>query len=228
MFSQTPSFTTNPQSQTILQHGTATTLSCSASSATSYIWRKDGVTLSNSSTYTVISNTLQIPSVNPAQEGAYTCLASNSASMTTVSSAIANMRTSVFSIATTTGSEVMVDRNGAVQFPCGAITAHPLSEVSYAWGYDTGFGFVGVSTSSLNKPVVGDDGTLYIRDATMTARYRCRASFGIIYTPLKYFVNVTVSDTVASPPASTVLYGPTDLTVNQGDNAVLECIGDVG
>ena len=122
----------------------------------------------------------------------------------------------------------MVDRNGAVQFPCGAITAHPQSEVSYAWDFNTGFGFVGVSTSSPNKPVVGDDGTLYIRDATVTARYRCRASFGIIYTPLKYFVNVTVSDTVASPPASTVLYGPTDLTVNQGDNAVLECIGVVG
>ena len=183
--------------------------------------------LSNSSIFTVISDTLKILSFNPAQDGEYTCLASNSASMTTVTSAIANMRTSTFSIAATIGATVLVDMNGAAQIPCGAVTAHPRSQVTYAWAYQK-FGYQSAVPSSPNRPIVGDDGTLYIRDATESTIYRCTASFGVLYAPLQYFVNLTVSATAASPPASTILFGPADLTVNQGENAVLECIGVVG
>lgn len=78
-----PSFTTQPQSQTVTA-GAAVTFTAAASGtpAPAYQWKKDGANISGATT-----TSLTLPNVQPANAGTYTVVASNSAGSVTSSGA---------------------------------------------------------------------------------------------------------------------------------------------
>ena len=74
-----PSFVLRPSDTEVIQGRTAT-LQCVANGGPSYEWLlPNGTTIRNGGRYSIVSGILSIQSMSAADQGSYTCIASNAA-----------------------------------------------------------------------------------------------------------------------------------------------------
>ncbi len=148
-----PSFTTQPQSQTV-NAGANVTFTAAASGSPTFQWRKDGTAINGAT-----NATLTLTSVTTSNAGTYTVVATNSTGTTTSSNAVLTVNTPQGAAPTITVQPLSqtVAPGGSATF---TVTATGPGALSYQW-YKNGTAIAGATGASYSvaSAAVGDAGT---------------------------------------------------------------------
>jgi hypothetical protein len=215
-----PSFTTQPQSQTVTS-GASVTFSAAASGSPTYQWNKDNVAISGAT-----SSSYTISNVQPTNAGSYTVVATNSGGSTT--SNAATLTVNVAPTITTQPASQTVAAGGSVTFT-GAASGTPTP--TYQW-QKGGANITGATsaTLTLNNVQSSDAGT-YTLVATNSAASATSNAATLTVTaagtapafttqPSPQIVtvgsNVTLTAAVIASPAATYQWNKDGVAVSNG------------
>ena len=171
--------------------------------------------------YSLVGHFLMISGFTSQHNGNYSCLVSNG--VWTVKSNYANLQLIYIESEYNQGStEITVKENDHAIIDCiPSYRSHPYPITDVSWRliiYNIMQTLSLDLSSSKNSPVVGSNGSLYLRQVTTSETYRCTIN------SLLYSTTVAVSGTIDPPPSPILLAAPTDIIVNKNEYAALSCI----
>ncbi|XP_069115360.1 carcinoembryonic antigen-related cell adhesion molecule 5-like [Argopecten irradians] len=231
-----PTVSITPDVSNVLS-GSDLTLTCSVSSSLlSYTvsWYKDGSSsfLTASSTYSLNGDTITILTVEQADAGSYSCIASNSAGSSPYSNSVQVVLYTIPTSGTISPSNVTVELGESFTVTCSAVASPVTNTLSYSWQ----FGGNEISTNPVLTVtnVQKDDDGVYLctatnsfgsTSATVTADVQYLPESAVTDPSLTAAVGASLSlscDTDANPGATDYIWfkGSAILSITERVNSV--------